>query len=149
MKLTTIMADRAGQAVVRSQTPKLAPPFHSTEALAISAPPEVPVVVAITWLVCHGPSIVPLVTLYVVSAQLVNAAVLTSAGGAEITPPNCEPTSAPICADLAAEPLAGGLPGDAQSSGDPVPASPVRTGERAGRNTAGINGQGRADLAER
>jgi hypothetical protein len=33
-------------------------------------------------------------------------------------------------ADLAAEPLTGGLPGDAQGGGDPVPASPVRPGER-------------------
>jgi len=53
MKPTTIMAGRAGQAVVRSQTPKLAPPFHSTGAFAISAPPAVPVIVAITPLACQ------------------------------------------------------------------------------------------------
>jgi hypothetical protein len=33
-------------------------------------------------------------------------------------------------ADLAAEPLPGGLPGYAQGGGDPVPASPVCPGER-------------------
>jgi hypothetical protein len=35
-----------------------------------------------------------------------------------------------VRADLAAEPLAGGLPGDAQGGGDPVPAPLVRPGER-------------------
>jgi hypothetical protein len=35
-----------------------------------------------------------------------------------------------VRADLAAEPLAGGLPGDPQGGGGPVPASPGRPGER-------------------
>jgi hypothetical protein len=34
-----------------------------------------------------------------------------------------------LCADFAAEPLTGGLPGHSQGGGDPVPAPPVRPGQ--------------------
>jgi len=48
-----------GQAVVRSQTPKFWPLFHSTGELITTAPADVPVVVSMTWLVVHGPRSVP------------------------------------------------------------------------------------------
>jgi hypothetical protein len=49
----------AGQAVVRNQTPKFWPFFHSTGELVTGAPAGVPVVVSMTWLVVHGPRSVP------------------------------------------------------------------------------------------
>ncbi len=48
-----------GHAVVRSQTPKFWPLFHSTGELITTAPAEVPVVVSMTWWVVHGPRSVP------------------------------------------------------------------------------------------
>ncbi len=54
--VTLVISGWPGQAVVRSHTPKFAPLFHSTGAFAITAPPDVPEVVAMTWLVRHGPA---------------------------------------------------------------------------------------------
>ena len=63
---------RAGGHLWRSQTPKLWPSFHSTDASMTTRPAGPLVVVSMYWTVRHGPTMLPRMPLAVVTALAVS-----------------------------------------------------------------------------